>query len=383
METERVTLGRIMLVGDEAPLQAQLLRILEKATVRVSPDHVVSLRLAAELASRVAPQLTFVLFASCDARVLQCLRELRAVSPARLCAVGPAHSASFILDALRAGADEYLDLAALDQEVMNSLAKFRQKVGKAASAASPGRVVGVIGASGGTGSSFVAANVATALAQLHGDCGLIDLRLSAGDLSALFNLRPQHTLADICENIERADLAMFDSVLAFHSSGVGLIAAPLDMNRGACVTDRGVRQVLALARSRFRFVVVDVENRPGETFSQTVSLSDQLLLVTRLDYTSVRNTQKLLFHLDGLGIEPERVFLVANRYRQAREIPVKKVQAAIGRKIDAYIREDPSRVNRCVNGGKLLLTEFPHSAVAKQIRIVAQAVNGSCNGHTK
>jgi pilus assembly protein CpaE len=380
---EKVKSGRLLLVANEASLQAQLLHVLEKGGVSLSPDQVVPLGLAAERASRVVPQLMFVMFASCEAPVLQCVRELRAVCAARLCAIGPAHSASFILDALRAGADEYLDLAALDQEVMTSLAKFRHKTENAAPATSPGHVIGVIGASGGTGASFVAANVATALAQVHGSCGLIDLRLSAGDLSSLLNLRPQHTLADLCENIDRADQSMFDRVLAFHDSGVGLIAAPLDLNWGTCVTDRGVRQVLALARSRFQYVVVDVENRPGETFSQTVFLSDRLLLVTRLDFTSVRNAQKLLFHLEALGIEQERILLVANRYRQARELPLNKVQSAIGRKIDAYIYEDPSRVNRCVNAGKLLLTEFPRSSVAKQIRVVAQAVNGFCNGHTK
>jgi MinD-like ATPase involved in chromosome partitioning or flagellar assembly len=80
--------------------------------------------------------------------------------------------------------------------------------------------------------------------------------------------------------------------------------------------------------------------------------------------------------LTALSIEPQRIVLVANRYRQSRELPVKSVQEAIGRPIDAFIYDDPSRVNRSVNSGSPLLTEFPRSTAAKQIRALAQALNG-------
>jgi pilus assembly protein CpaE len=349
---------------------------LEKAAAPIPPEHVVPYGLAAEQASRMAPRLVYILSSACAADVLQCARELRAVTTARLFVIGPSGNAQHILEALRAGADEYLDIMSLDQEVAGALSRFRQKVAAAQAAAGPGKVMAVIGASGGAGSSFLAVNLATALAQAHGNCGLIDLRLAAGDLTPLLNLHPHYTLADLCENLHRVDADIFETLVAFHESGVGLIAAPADTSRLAVVSDRGVRQAVALARTRFAYVIVDLENSRADLFGQVAVLCDRMIVVTRLDYTSVRNTRNLLSHLTELSIEPQRIVLVANRYRQSRELPVKSVQEAIGRPIDAFIYDDPSRVNRSVNSGSPLLAEFPRSKVAKQLRTLAQALNG-------
>ena len=51
-------------------------------------------------------------------------------------------------------------------------------------------MIAVLAPSGGSGSSTVAANLGIVLAEKHRECGLVDLRLSAGDLASMLDLRP-------------------------------------------------------------------------------------------------------------------------------------------------------------------------------------------------
>src|SRR5436190_1832739 len=72
----------------------------------------------------------------------------------------------------------------------------------------------------------LAVNVSTVLAKLHRECGLIDLRLAAGDLAHLLDLKPNYSVADVCQNLARMDRAMFERCFVQHGSGVHLLPAP-------------------------------------------------------------------------------------------------------------------------------------------------------------
>ncbi|MHC4180254.1 MAG: hypothetical protein ACYSWU_22340, partial [Planctomycetota bacterium] len=65
--------------------------------------------------------------------------------------------------------------------------------------------------------------------------------------------------------------------------------------------------MLAMARVRFPYVVADLENHFGEEQAEALWQSDLVVLVVRLDYTSVRNTRRVLDNFLELGIGVERV----------------------------------------------------------------------------
>src|SRR5207302_1489643 len=92
--------------------------------------------------------------------------------------------------------------------------------------APPGRLLALLAASGGSGSSTLAVNMAVVLAKEQQRCALLDLKPGIGDLAALLDLKPQFNLADLCLNVARLDRAMFEKMLAKHSSGVQLLASP-------------------------------------------------------------------------------------------------------------------------------------------------------------
>src|SRR5262249_10178147 len=157
-------------------------------------------------------------------RALQVMRKVRGLVGGPVLAVGPADS-KLILRALNEGANHYLDEADLEGQLEAALARLATR--EDAQPARMGRLAAVLGASGGT--SPVAAHLAAALAREASapgsrpgrpHCALIDLHPGAGDLAALLDLKPTHTLADLCTKASRMDQAMIEASLVHHPCGV-------------------------------------------------------------------------------------------------------------------------------------------------------------------
>ncbi len=219
-------------------------------------------------------------------------------------------------------------------EVELKAALLRWRAGRT-NQSTAGRSIVLLAPSGGSGSSTLAVNVAAALAKVHKASALIDLKLYVGDLAALLDLKPVYTLADLCLNVSRIDRVLFERALVRHPSGVHLLASPRSLADVGQVNPEGVRQALAQALFAFPYVVVDLDHSFRE--EQTIALrqADVVLLVLRLDFTSLRNTQRALEHLDQIGVARDRVRLVVNRYGQPKELPASKAEDALGMRIRA------------------------------------------------
>jgi pilus assembly protein CpaE len=320
----------------------------------------------------VARDVIVVVLSPEPERVLGCLGALRSLTRSRIVAVGPAKDARLVLRTLRAGAADFADEDELDAELPASLARL--DVGE--ETGEPGRTIAVLAPSGGSGSSTLAVNVATVLAKEHERAVLMDLKLTSGDLAALLDLKPTHTLADLCQNAARMDRIMFERSLAEHSSGVRLLAPPRSFADIGYVTAEGISQALHVARSLFPYVVVDLDHSFREEQVQVLRQADVILFVLRLDFASLCNGRRVLEYLEQLGINRDRIQIVVNRYGQAKEIPASKAEDALGRKIAYYVPDDPKTVNRANNSGVPAVLESPSAKVSKSMTRLTMSING-------
>jgi Flp pilus assembly CpaE family ATPase len=70
------------------------------------------------------------------------------------------------------------------------------------------------------------------------------------------------------------------------------------------------------------------------------------------------------------------VRLVVNRYGQAKEVPAKQAEEALGMKIVHFVPEDAKTINRANNNGVPVVQESPSARVSKSIIELAVSVNG-------
>jgi pilus assembly protein CpaE len=364
---------RILLASDCGPLSAAIESLFRDGGPTDGLIGICGLSDAQDRVVQHRPDAVIIGFSPEPERGLAALREILETLPCRVICVGGDSDAKLILRSLREGAWGYIDESDLATELEAALGKLRLETPLLVQ---HGRVVTVIGPAGGTGASTTAVNIATALAQKYGECCLIDLNLETGDLATLLDLEPAHTLADFCYNLPRMDATMFQQCLTPHASGIRLLAPPRDYSDVAAVTPRGMRKALAMARSAFPFVVIDLEHSAGELHAQALFQSDRILLVLRLDFTSLRQAGRILQHFDKLGIPRDRVRLIANRYRQPHELRVADLEQALGMKIDHFIPDDSKNVNLANNKGVPVIVERPRSRASQSLRELAWSVNG-------
>ncbi len=372
---------RILIASDDQTVGREVRRVLTQAGLDCPDGQIVPLESAADRASRIIPELLVVVFPSDTAAGLAALRETcNTVHRAFAVVVGPIDNAPLIIQSLQEGADEYIDRAQIEKQLVASLVRWKNKQSTRVAGRDAGRVIGVLAPSGGSGASTVAANVSTVLAQNHGECGLIDLRLTAGDLASMLDLKPVHSVADLCQRLDRVDQSMFEQFFVKHSTGVHLLAAPADFSDVEHVSAKGIRRMLAMARVRFPYVVVDLDNVLSTEQVEALWQADVILLVLRLDYTSLRNARRTLETIAKLGIGADRVRAVVNGYGQASQLTVRQAEEAIGIKIAHNIPCDPSRANRAINRGMPLVLHRPNARISKCMRNLAVSVNGRHNG---
>jgi pilus assembly protein CpaE len=350
------------------PLSGRLREALRSRVDPQGPAIVLHDDVEHRLAQVPADLLVVVLSPDVE-RGLDALRKVRRLTTVPLLAVGQASEPKLILRALHEGADLFLDEADLEEGLDAALARLQSK-GEAA--APQGRMIGLIACSGGSGASTLAVNLATVLAREHERCALLDLKPGRGDLAALLDLKPAFTLADLCLNVARLDWSMFEKVLVQHHSGVHLLGSPQVFGGLRVVTAQGVGQALALARKLFPHVVVDLEDCFHEEQVLAVRQATTLLLIARLDFTSLRNARRIVDHLRELEVPENRLRLVANRYGQPNELPAAEAEEALGMKVAHYIPEDARTINAANNTGIPAVLKAPSTKVSQAIGQMAR-----------
>ena len=287
-----------------------------------------------------------------------------------LLVIGPVSDPRLVLNVLRGGADDYVDEGAVDEELVPALERL--KYGRATKS-TPGRIHAVLSPSGGGGATTVAANLALAMAKGHERCLAIDLKTRTGDLAAMFDMRPSHTLEDLCRVSSRIDRLLFEQTLSLLPSGIGLLASPRSFE--SAPSAESVSRILELGRSLYTRVVLDIDPTLPEASVEALRAADSVLVVLRLEFNSLRNAKAVLEHMERRGIDPRKTLLVANRVGQPKEIPAAKIEEALNRKFIAKLPDDPKAAVGSQNNGIPVLTEYPSSRLSKTLLALASVLD--------
>ena len=311
----------------------------------------------------------------------QRLRELRAVAPrTQLLLVLNHWRSSDMRETVRAGALDILRLPVTDETLLEAveqametgatLAAILNRDGHDDAAKSgPGTVIAVVSASGGSGKTFLATNLAYHL-QTNWDrqtC-LIDLDLQFGELSTALRLKPRHTIYDLLNSDDESDDlgARLEQHLERHESGIRVLAAPDDPEHADTIEAVDVARVIDAARQRFDYVVVDTPTALSEAVLVALEQADQIFVLATLDLPSVRNLGIMMTTLKKLKVSVERVSLLLNKVEPDVGIDVARVEQYFPQgfsMVIPYGRE----VNRSLNMGQPVLAYAPRGEVSKAL----------------
>ena len=101
-------------------------------------------------------------------------------------------------------------------------------------------------------------------------------------------------------------------------------------------------------------------------------LSDCIIVPLRLDFPCLRNSKRLIDHLVDLGIARERLRLVVNRQGVSGEIPVNKVEQALGMTIFQQLPDEPRDLLKAANNGEPVVVTTPNNRFARGLGVLAR-----------
>jgi pilus assembly protein CpaE len=280
----------------------------------------------------------------------------------------------FVKRVFEAGADDIVSLPAAPDSMQFAFEKVmaRRVGGQTGAGIATSPLICVLGPKGGTGKTLTTCNLAVTLAAMGQRVVIVDLDLQFGDVGLSLGIAPDRTVYDLAKSGGSLDADKIDGYLMTHSSGVRLLAAPTRPDHASGVTVEFLRDVYAVLRSTFDYVIVDTP--PGFTPEVIASIdnSTQVCMVGMLDSLSLKNTKLGLETLDLMGYDRERIKLVLNRADTRVGITKEDVRAIVGREPDTVVPSDRD-VARAVNEGNPLSMTKPRSEVATAFKGLAQS----------
>ena len=211
------------------------------------------------------------------------------------------------------------------------------------------RVVAMIGARGGVGTSALALSAGWTLAQ---QCGqrvvLLDLDLHFGALALGLDVVPGPGLRDLLANPDRVDATLIDAaLLRVDGSKAGdarlaLLAAEVPLEAETGSTAAGVAALLAALAGSADTIIIDLPRQLDAVTRGLLRTVDSVAIVSDFTLAGLRDTQRLVRLAAGLraGARP---LVIANR--SGRDAPGQLTraafEAALGVGCDLEIAEDP------------------------------------------
>ncbi|MDX3751166.1 AAA family ATPase [Streptomyces sp. AK08-02] len=196
-----------------------------------------------------------------------------------------------------------------------------------------GTVVTVTGAKGGVGATVTAVQLALAARASGHTVALLDLDLQSGDVASYLDVQFRRSIADLAAITDINPRVLQDAVFV-HDTGIGLLLAPAEGERGEEVTDRVTRQVVAALRSRHDVVIVDCGARMDSATAAAVEMADHALLLVTPDVVAVRAAKRMVRLWDRLQIrKAEETLTVVNRQSKGTEIQPSLVEKVTGTKV--------------------------------------------------
>lgn len=289
--------------------------------------------------------------------------------------------AELVMQAMRAGMRELLWKPFPPEQLSDILRRVGRETPSASHRA--GRLLPVVGAAGGVGTTTIATNLAVELAQLEHWEGregrpkvaIVDLDYRFGQVAMFLDAQPTYTIAELCDTPEHIEAQMIERVMVKHPSGVHVLAHPNDLEQAGRISAAHTAGVLAALLEHYDFVVVDGPVRFDSSARAVFDMTDMYLIVLQLLVPAVRNADRLIQELGRGGYNLDQIRLVCNRCgRESGFLEPADVEATLRRKLDWTLPDDWKTASISANIGAALLDYAPKSKLRQAMQQFAQAV---------
>jgi pilus assembly protein CpaE len=329
------------------------------------------------------PDVVVVSLDADQAKALQLIQQVAAeYSSLPVLAISGRGDGQSILQALRAGAKEFLTQPVVLEDLLKALNRLSDN-SPAANGILKGSslVVAVAGSRGGVGCTSLAVNLGATLAQQeHNSVALIDLDLALGDADVALDMLPDHTLADVAQNIERLDMQFLRRTLCKHDCGLALLPHPVRIEELSMIHEEHLQRAITLLRASYTHLILDLSKGFTVTDLTALHMANEILLITQLELSSLRNAVRVLMTMGTEEGLTEKIKIVVNRVGAdfvEGDISIKKAEEILGKPIFWQVPNDSKAMIGSRTAGVPLVQHSPKSRVQQSVVGLAVALCGT------
>ncbi len=333
----------------------------------------------ADVVAQTSPDIGLVAIDADTTKALELVESLAESSPE--CAVLVVSSSSdgnLILQAMRAGAKEFLTQPLRIEDLLGALGRISERrFGRGERKPRGCQVIAVAGAIGGVGTTSIAVNLGCALAaNPENSVALVDLDLCLGDADVFLDTIPDYTLVDVAQNVTRLDFTLLKRSLTKHSSGLFLLPRPVQLEDISLISPDDLQRVIGLLKATFTHLVLDLSKSYSPIDLIALEMANHILLVTQLDLPCLRNVVRLMMSFQEMEGIAEKVRIVVNRAGlENGQITLKKAKETIGKDIFWQLPNDYRTMVEVRNNGVPLLEQAPKAPITHAITGLAESLS--------
>ena len=276
---------------------------------------------------------------------------------------------ALMLEAMRAGVNEFVTHPVSAPELQAAV----KRLARNAAPAARGDVYAFIGAKGGVGTTTVAVNVATALAEAtrHSTL-LIDMNMACGDAAVFLGMEPRFSVVDALENVQRLDTAFFSSLVVRSKPGLDLLGASMRPSATQFAPSQ-FRALFDFTGQVYRHTVLDLA-RADAIASGSLDQATKIVIVVNQELATVRNASRLAATLRQ-RYGAARLSLVLSRTDRRAEIGHDDVERTVGLAVSHTFPSDYRLALQAMNKGRPIVMDRQNE-LASAFRAFARELGG-------
>ena len=283
-----------------------------------------------------------------------------------------------LISAMRSGVTEFIHIPVVSADLTAAIERIRGRKYMSSPHKPRGKIISFISCKGGSGNTFIAANLGYILAAEHQQKVLmIDLNLQFGDASFYISEEPgPSSLADIVRQAGLDSTVIATAAMQI-SENFYLLQAPDNAEDSMGIISTHVDNLLTIAAQDYDFVIVDLPRIIDSLAMKALDRADSIFIVMQPLVPYMRALTKMTSLLSKLGCDRNKIKIILNRFNENMDIPQENIADAVQSEIDFTISNDYLAVSKSVNIGKPLALLTHDNPVCSDLRKLATSLDGA------